>query len=128
MVLLASACGGSVDPTTVDLEGEWDVLITNVQHFELTCRINFSMQLREIESPNSYDGEIPRDTGIRCPNGFIYPLDRELSNLVFEPDGENLKVTVGGRPFAVVELQSENEMKGDVNEGYFPGARFSARR
>jgi hypothetical protein len=104
MVLLASACGGSVDPTTEDLEGEWDVLITNVQHFELTWRINFSMQLREIESPNSCGGEIPRDTGIRWPNGFIHPLDRELSNLVFEPDGENLTVTVGVRPFAVVEL------------------------
>ena len=112
----------------MDLEGEWDVSITNVQHFELTCGIGFSMQLRGIESSDSYDGEIPRDTGIRCPNGFIYPLGRELSNLVFEPEGRHLKVTVGDRSFAVVELQSEKEMKGQVDEGYFPGALFRARR
>ena len=129
VALLTSACGGTVDPTTVDLEGEWAVHISNVQYSDLTCSISFSMQMREHDTPNWYDGEIPlNDTGIRCPNAFIYPLDRTLSTLVFQPDGENLKVTGGGRPFAVVELRSENEMKGGVDEGYFPGARFSARR
>lgn len=122
-----------MDPTKVDLVGEWDVSITNVHFVELTCSIAFSMQLREITGlPNAYDGEIPlEDTGIRCPNGFIYPLDRTLSNLIFQPDGKNLKVTVGtvgGTPFAVVELRSEDEMKGELDEGFSPGARFSARR
>jgi hypothetical protein len=55
-------------------------------------------------------------------------IESSSSHLLFEPDGENLKVTAGGSPFALVELQSENEMEGDVDEGYFPGARFSAQR
>jgi hypothetical protein len=56
LVLLASACGGSADPTAVDLEGEWDFLITNVQHFELTCTIDFldaTERDREFQFPSS---------------------------------------------------------------------------